>query len=146
MTIIVVRRATPVPTLETDRSTNRFGPSNTPEPTRATSIRGVPTDTVTVDVATPVLPLASRNANVTFVAPIGNSVVASTGAPSVCAVSAMGAVSTASRAPADSSHAARAGHDETRVPSDAVAGIASAAGGVTTGAVVSRTTMRAVAI
>jgi hypothetical protein len=144
ITIIVARRAMPEPMLATDRSTNRLPFDNVPDFTSAVSSRGVPTATVTVEEATPVLPLASRNPNVTDVVPIGKSVVAATGAPLVVAANAVGDASATSREVADSSHAFSAGQADTRVPSRSTAGIASAAGAVTTGTVVSRTITRAV--
>src|SRR4051812_7223944 len=96
-----------------------------------TEMCGVPAVTVTVEVADPTLPLASRYRNITVVVPTGNSVVTEASAPPV------GAGSTRSDAAPAASHCARAADAEAVAPAAWVAATVMAAGAETTGGVVS---------
>jgi len=82
-----------------------------PLPTTLTEIFGLPRTTVTVEVALPTFPFASRNRNVTVVAlPIANSVVAVTSLEPICAASRVGAGSTRSNADPALRNAESVGH------------------------------------
>ena len=104
-------------------------------------MRGVPIFTTTSADALPALPLASTNVNVTLVVPTGNNVVEVTGVAPTVGGCGLGEGSTASDAFAepDAMNAASAAHAEGRAPPASVAGTMMLDGGVTTGAIVSRT-------
>lgn len=130
-------RAFPVPTLETVRSTKDVPSAFLPWPATLAESLTVPRMTLTIAVAEPTLPLASRNSNVTVVVPSGKSVLLFTLALPNCGGSGTGDGSILSFAVAPARNAARAGHAEPRAPPASVAGIVMLAGGVTTGGWVS---------
>src|SRR5580704_10955322 len=98
-------------------------------------MRGVPTATVTVDVALPTFPVESLKLNVTVVVPTGNSVVLLTATPPTRAGCCTGAGEMSSTAVAPARNAASAGEALLVAPPACVAGMEIAAGAVTTGAV-----------
>src|SRR3989442_9836034 len=85
------------------------------------------------------LPLASRNANVTPVVPIGNSALISTEAPAARGTSLIGAGSAASTADPPATNAASADAAAPRAPPASVTATVIATGPVTAGGVVSCT-------
>src|SRR6267142_3501928 len=103
---------------------------------------GVPAVTVTLVLALPMLPATSWKRKATVVAPSGKSVPLSAFTPPFCGARRAGEGSRLSTAEPALRKAARAGEALPRAPPASVAKTLMAAGGVTTGDVLSRRTVR----